>query len=84
MGSPIAVSLAAALLVMLILLIIRPPFIYTRRQSKIHPDFYVESFSPVRLLTWTAIAGLVTLVGADAQRLYKTVSGMGTAISLKT
>ena len=79
--SPLSVSLATALLVILVLLVIRPPFIYSRRRSKIHPDFYVEEFSPGRLFAWAAIAGVVALAGTDAGRMYRSLSRLGTAMS---
>lgn len=71
MDSPAAISLAVALFVMIMLLIIRPPFVYNRRRSRIHPDFYIETFSPFRLIAWTGIAGVVTLVGSDIDRMHK-------------
>jgi hypothetical protein len=65
LASPLAVPSMTALFVLAALLIIRPPFVYTRRRSKIHPEFYVESFSPYRLIAWTSIAGAVALIGSD-------------------
>jgi hypothetical protein len=71
MDTPIAISATTSLVVMLMLLIIRPPFVYNRRRSRIHPDFYIETFSPFRLAAWTGIAGVVALVGSDVGRMYE-------------
>lgn len=64
-SAPLAVSGATALVVLVILLIIRPPFVYTRKNSRIHPHMHVETISAKRLSAWVAIAFFVTLVGSD-------------------
>lgn len=64
-AAPLSMSGATALIVLLVLLTIRPPFIYSRKRSRVHSHMHVETISPTRLSVWVAISFAVTLVGSD-------------------
>lgn len=57
------VSVLVAIIVTIVLAVVQPPFVCTRKNSPINQNHYVENLSKTRLATWAMVSFLLTYFG---------------------